>query len=811
MNLFCSGKMIKQMDIAEARPVFSILREIARALETKAPPEALRKYNNKPMKGAKNVWKFYTDKSNRIIWSYGRHLAGTRPEEADDIFLLAYANHDEQGRIAADISRDVNRRNFYRVETNGPADRESPGNGVRFTNAQVNFIKGGVPMMISGGAGNGKTLVLLEKLRSHIETYDERQAAYFTLTEKLRQNAMEIHGRAAGSSGACRFFSIYDYFMESLGLDPADFVRFHRFAGWYGGRKDAEAFEAIDIWVEIRGTIKGYAGIGWKRNAPFGFNLISEASGKFLTGRGHLANPGGDRKLLRCASAGNDAFEQMQREVLSAGEMPSIQKDAVLADIAKIQEYAKANEYRDPMIGIQDYLDMDNDLSMHPGEDKRKIYKIAAEYQEWLTAEGLFDDNDMALAILREGRPGLFGFIAVDEIQDIPEIQILALVSLLKDRRNVVFSGDIHQIIQPTIFNPARLSELYSGSLKNEYLKVNHRSQGQIVDFTNDLSELRRHIIGRRKIESELREEAVWRGMAPYFLDDSGDNCNKAIEFISRMPNAAIVVSDRSERLLLEKYTGGEAANIYTVDEIKGLEFDYIFCKNLIGRNADRWREIFEGRARHSGRHRYYFNILYIAATRARESLCFCESSGLYGITELRELFAGTIRVSGFNAAALGMDTGREGPSEWKAAAERLEKFEVYDKAALYYAKAGETGCEERCRILHMINCGSIGEEEAMSLLFEAGEDSAAHALARKFGNKNMEFLGHIRTREFSVEDLEADFGEEYIMGIYLSQETSPADRKIIEEKYLVKKIAAVRRMLVRNRILIKKQTGGER
>ncbi|MFO7611357.1 MAG: hypothetical protein R6W99_02560, partial [Clostridia bacterium] len=580
-----------------------------------------------------------------------------------------------------------------------------------------------------------------------------------------------------------------------------------------GGRKDGGVFEAIDIWVEIRGTIKGYAGIGWKRNTPFGFNLISEASGKFLISKGYLCNPGGNKKLLRCAATGSDMLEPMRREVLSAEDMPSVDKGRILADIEKIREHIDVNEYRDSLIGIDDYLGMDNDLSMHRTVEKRNIYKIALEYQAWLSENGLFDDNDMALSILRKGKSGLFGFIAVDEIQDIPEIQVLALISLLKDRRNVVFSGDIHQIIQPTIFNPGRLSELFGGNLKNEYLKVNHRSQGQIVDFTNNLSELRRHIIGRRKIESELREEAVWRGMAPYFLDDAGENCIEAIGFISRMPNAAIIVSDRSERLLLEKQANGGsgAANIYTVDEIKGLEFDYIFCKNLIGRNADRWKEIFDGQARHSGRHRYYFNILYIAATRARESLCFCESPGLYGITELMELFADTIQVREFNAAALGMDTDREGPSEWKAAAERLEQYEVYDKAALYYAKAGESGHEERCRILHMIKCGSIGAEEAMSLLFEAGEDATAYILARKYGSRKMEFLGHIRTREFSVEELEADFGEDYIIGIYLSKETSPVDRKIIEEKYLGKKISAVRRMLVKNRILMKKQTGGER
>ncbi|MFO7612473.1 MAG: hypothetical protein R6W99_08350, partial [Clostridia bacterium] len=133
MNLFCSDKLIKQMDIAEAKSVFLILREIARALEMRTPPEALRKYSNKAMKGTRNVWKFYTDKSNRIIWSYGRHLKGTRAEESDDIFLLAYAGHDEQGRIAADISRDVNRRNFFRVGTEGPKDGEGPGDSVRLT------------------------------------------------------------------------------------------------------------------------------------------------------------------------------------------------------------------------------------------------------------------------------------------------------------------------------------------------------------------------------------------------------------------------------------------------------------------------------------------------------------------------------------------------------------------------------------------------------------------------------------------------------------------------------------------------------
>ncbi|HRX42348.1 MAG TPA: UvrD-helicase domain-containing protein [Clostridia bacterium] len=810
MKLYCNDKIIKKIPAGKKGEVLKLLEEAAGLLMEKDRHEVLRKYNDKPMRSVDNVRKFNGPDGSRFIWKQGKHLSGARESEASDVFLLAYSTHDRQGIDAESISKDINHRNFYRIKPAGQKEFEEVRKSVRLTNRQYEISMGNLPAFISGGAGNGKTLVALHRLANINMTYPGSRTIYITLTEHLKDTAALIYGNIDDAASFDNFQTVHGLFSRLLETSGQG-ISYHRFKNWYSYEYGDEGeIPAIDLWTEIRGSIKGYAGDSWERNIPFDMTLISENTRNYLLDKGAINYCSDDRRTLVPGKYYNTYFDDLLKEVLSSEKNPA-DKALYIKDINSIRENHLNRAYEDELVSRYEYLGMDSDISRFTPKEKDFIYNIAIDYQKWLHDEGYMDDNDLALAVLRGGFRNTYDFMVIDEVQDLPEIQIKALVSLLENKGNVVFSGDVHQVLQPNSFNPTRLDGLYSVRLRADYLDVNHRSQGQIVDFTNELSGLRRSFIGSRKIESELREDSVWRSFAPFLLDYEERNIEMALRDVSRNARAAIAVADEEERRRAEAMLGPgySTANIFTVEEIKGLEFEYVFCLNLIGSHSLHWKEIFDGNARHSGRHRYYFNTLYVAATRARETLCFCEKRSLYGISQLQQLFEKTHKVESYSGAAIGLPESFSTSEDWNIAAARLEGTRGYEKAAMYYENAGNQKASARCRILHELESGIIDDGRAASRLLDLGENELAGFYAEKAGNIKIWIRGYLRRGSVSADELEERYGSKALLEFYLDDETEKRDRDRLKEIFVIPYIESTRNELQKITGSIREFTGG--
>lgn len=81
---------------------------------------------------------------------------------------------------------------------------------------------------------------------------------------------------------------------------------------------------------------------------------------------------------------------------------------------------------------------------------------------------------------------------------------------------------------------------------------------------------------------------------------------------------------DEAEKRNLERLTQVKGA-VFTVEEIKGIEKDYIICYNVMSKFKSLWETILNTDVMHQNQYRYYFNLLYVAITRARQHLCFVE------------------------------------------------------------------------------------------------------------------------------------------------------------------------------------------
>ena len=272
------------------------------------------------------------------------------------------------------------------------------------------------------------------------------------------------------------------------------------------------------------------------------------------------------------------------------------------------------------LISLEEYKKLSKKYSVLDENLKTEIYKIALKYEEWKEKNGLYDVNDLAVMGIKSRKK--FDFVLVDEVQDLTETEIFFLTTLVKNPENIVFAGDIHQMVNFNSFSFDRLKNLYYKNKINysfSILTKNYRSSEDIVKLANYLTDLRKKYIGNLGMD-DYKEGAV---SEEGNIELSSVN-SSIMEKYQKDVNSAIVVSDDEERnRIFDTY--GIKHRIFTVEEIKGLEYKNIICCNLITKNLWAWKKILSGNVKQDQRYRKYFNLFYVGITRARKNLVIME------------------------------------------------------------------------------------------------------------------------------------------------------------------------------------------
>ena len=272
------------------------------------------------------------------------------------------------------------------------------------------------------------------------------------------------------------------------------------------------------------------------------------------------------------------------------------------------------------LISLEEYKKLSKKYSVLDENLKNEIYKIALKYEEWKEKNSLYDVNDLAVMGIKSRKK--FDFVLVDEVQDLTETEIFFLTTLVKNPENIVFAGDIHQMVNFNSFSFDRLKNLYYKNKINysfSILTKNYRSSEDIVKLANYLTDLRKKYIGNLGMD-DYKEGAV---SEEGNIELSSVN-SSIMEKYQKDVNSAIVVSDDEERnRIFDTY--GIKHRIFTVEEIKGLEYKNIICCNLISKNLWAWKKILSGNVKQDQRYRKYFNLFYVGITRARKNLVIME------------------------------------------------------------------------------------------------------------------------------------------------------------------------------------------
>jgi hypothetical protein len=446
------------------------------------------------------------------------------------------------------------------------------------------------PVFLMGSAGSGKTLVEISKALKN--AHSPLKQAYFTYTKMLKDSADALYNqysKHSGIVGKTEFFIVKNYMLDQLGISESQYMNLDRFLKWMNNRiysskyKLIHKIDQIDLWTEIRGLIKGYTGHDKYRILEFSNhdNYLSTEDIELLLDEGYIVRISGSQSKYYISNS-----LELSRYNLSNNH--------------KFHEFLINTDISEPLLDRYSYINrMKGKYTRFNEEERTIIYDfVEEEYQSYLTKNNLYDDNDLARLLLKKIYEGKhndkFDFLFMDEIQDLTEIQIFSLVKLVKDSSQVFMSGDVSQVINPTFFHDGRMGVIFKHHFNQTLndsvtLRENYRNSENIVNVLDELLAIRRKTIGRYSydIEEEVTDLEKREGL-PIIVKVTKDDFYEIMSQWIGVPGVAIIVSnDETKRNIKKELNIKTETNLYTVQEIKGQEFDKIIAYNIVSDYSD--------------------------------------------------------------------------------------------------------------------------------------------------------------------------------------------------------------------------------
>lgn len=665
---------------------FERILDLAKTInnEEKLTQNIIDQFKIKKMKGTETIFKFYLNNQDgaRCLFKYEERDNQVFQNEPG-IILLRATSHDTQGEVGKlfdqkyityeqfllDEKDDTNLigsddafDNFYGKQYLKTYIVQNDMDSAdlitkmlshdhkaiyKLSDNQALSLSSKGPVFLMGSAGSGKTLV--EVCKAIKNAHRDVNQAYFTYTKVLKESAETVYNSyktMKGIIGKTSFNIIRTFFIDTLHLTESNYFGLSQFIQWFKSLKFNAKYkfvyklDPIDLWTEIRGLIKGYIGNDAYRILEF------TNSSEFIQKQEieELLN----QKLIERINNSNSKFVITNSSKL--GEL----KDKYI----KLHKHLVSQDIHSALLDEYSYVKkMNKKYSRFNEEERANIYSFVKEvYQKQLDMNNQFDDNDLSRMLLEKVYSSeydkRYDYLFIDEVQDLTEMQIFTLAKLVSNPENLFMSGDVSQIINPTFFHEGRLGSIFkhhfNGSIINTdvVLNENYRNSENIVNIIQELLKIRRRKIGKYSydIEEEATELEKREGL-PIYVKSEHEDFLDIIKMWIGIPNVAVIVSnEESKKKLLKDLDVKNAINIYTVQEIKGLEFDKIISYNIASDFKDEWSKIMMNEIDKGSdealQYRIYFNILYVAVTRGRINLfVYEENPDLEVFKELKYLF----------------------------------------------------------------------------------------------------------------------------------------------------------------------------
>lgn len=275
-----------------------------------------------------------------------------------------------------------------------------------------------------------------------------------------------------------------------------------------------------------------------------------------------------------------------------------------------------------PMLTQNEYRELRKD-SFNANEIET-IYYIATDYQKFLTQNDYKDNNSMSRELLGKVSEK-YSLVILDEVQDMTEVNLSLMKSI---SRKMFCVGDAMQMINPSYFSFAYLKRLMFDKdiVTVKELTNNYRNTAKIAELIDNLGEINKKLFGTHSFVLKNKKVNSIDKSTLVFTDTNGlkDRLVK-----SRLDDCTIIVVGEKEKQELRKQLPN--MEILTVADIKGLERNTVLLYNVLSANQKKWQTIERiiinrKQADENSIFRYYYNLLYVALSRAKLNIFVAES-----------------------------------------------------------------------------------------------------------------------------------------------------------------------------------------
>jgi hypothetical protein len=476
---------------------------------------------------------------------------------------------------------------------------------IMFDDAQEAVRRLLAPVVVVGSAGSGKTAVTLAKLREA-----EGRVLYVTLSAYLAQSARSLYAAHGYENTAQEVdFLSYREFVETLHVPAGREVSFTAFAAWFERHRQSSRsalgdLDAHALFEEFRGVIS--------------------------------ANPQGPLELSSYLALGP----------------------------------------RQSLLGVQ---------------ARAAAHALFQRYQQWLLESHLFDLNLVAHQWQSHAQP-VYDFVVIDEVQDLTNVQLALVLACLKKPGAFLLCGDSNQIVHPNFFSWAAVRTLFWHGLAGDaaqhqalsVLQANFRNTRAVTELANNLLKIKQARFGSIDRESNFLVQSASSRDGLVRLLPAKEAALRDLDAQTRasVHHAVVVLRDEDKAGAREHF---RTPLVFSVHEAKGLEYPHVILFALVTNQRAAYAEVCNGvtpadltveelsynRARDKGDkslelYKFYVNALYVAMTRAVESLTLVEVDIEHPLLDLLGL-----KVDAKQVATTPVQTSTR--EEWAQEARKLE------------------------------------------------------------------------------------------------------------------------------------------
>lgn len=334
--------------------------------------------------------------------------------------------------------------------------------------------------------------------------------------------------------------------------------------------------------------------------------------------------------------------------------------------------------------------------------DKRPVvYEMFEKYLGWLKENQYFDTNILSyeyLPLIQQR----YDYVMIDEVQDITNSQLKAILQSLIHKQNFVLTGDSNQIVHPNFFSWSKVKSFFYEQANTtpkqiHILQTNYRNSREVVRLSNALLKIKNARFGSIDKESNYLVETVSGEEGEVTLLPSNDKVKADL-------NQKTQHSTRYAVIVSQDHLKGEAKRIFktplvfSVHEAKGLEYENVILLDFVSANPAEFNEIIQGvspedlngksltysrpadkRDKDAEVYKFYINSLYVAMTRSIKNIYVFERDPNHRILSLLSLRETT--------QPLRVKEQRSDNEEWLAEAKRLESQGRHEQAEMIKAR----------------------------------------------------------------------------------------------------------------------------